>query len=101
MQMLLIRRAKEPFKGEWCVPGGGQELGESLQECAVREVLEETGIALRWNPDRASLTGLELDSPDYQSLSSPSIITCVDSIIRDADGVPLYHYTIVEVPYNQ
>jgi len=41
---LLIRRGSEPLLGEWSIPGGTLELGESLEEGVARELLEETGI---------------------------------------------------------
>ncbi len=44
---LLIRRGNEPLLGEWSIPGGTLEIGESLQEGVVRELLEETGIEVR------------------------------------------------------
>jgi 8-oxo-dGTP diphosphatase len=44
---LLIRRGSEPMRGEWSIPGGTLELGESLQEGVARELLEETGISVR------------------------------------------------------
>lgn len=44
--VLLIRRGKEPQYGRWMVPGGGLEWGETLEEAAVREVREETGIEI-------------------------------------------------------
>jgi len=44
---LLIRRGNEPLLGEWSIPGGTLELGESLQEGVARELLEETGIEVR------------------------------------------------------
>lgn len=44
---LLIRRGSEPLLGQWSIPGGTLELGESLQEGVARELLEETGIAVR------------------------------------------------------
>jgi 8-oxo-dGTP diphosphatase len=44
---LLIRRGAEPLRGEWSIPGGMLELGESLQEGVAREVLEETGLQVR------------------------------------------------------
>jgi 8-oxo-dGTP diphosphatase len=44
---LLIRRGSEPLHGEWSIPGGTLELGESLEEGVARELLEETGIIVR------------------------------------------------------
>ena len=44
LQILLIRRSKEPFKGFWALPGGRLEADESLDQCAVRELQEETGL---------------------------------------------------------
>jgi ADP-ribose pyrophosphatase YjhB (NUDIX family) len=44
---LLIRRGCEPLLGEWSIPGGALELGESLQAGVARELLEETGIEVR------------------------------------------------------
>jgi 8-oxo-dGTP diphosphatase len=41
---LLIRRGSEPLRGEWSIPGGTLELGESLEEGVARELLEETGL---------------------------------------------------------
>lgn len=45
--ILLIRRGKEPQYGRWMVPGGTLEWGETLEEAAVREVREETGIDIK------------------------------------------------------
>lgn len=58
--IILIRRKNEPFKGSWALPGGFQEVGESLEETAVRETREEAGVditlvvqlAVYSNPDR-------------------------------------------------
>lgn len=43
-KILLIRRGKEPFKGEWGVPGGRIEDDETAEQCLVREMKEETGL---------------------------------------------------------
>ncbi|HWS44455.1 MAG TPA: NUDIX domain-containing protein [Acidimicrobiia bacterium] len=45
--LLLVRRARPPGAGLWSVPGGRVEAGERLQAAVVREVREETGIAVR------------------------------------------------------
>ncbi len=44
---LLIRRGSEPLKGEWSIPGGTLELGETLAEGVRRELREETGLEVR------------------------------------------------------
>lgn len=42
--VVLIRRRNEPFKGQWCLPGGFVDVGESVEAAAVREMKEETGL---------------------------------------------------------
>ena len=44
---LLIRRGSEPLRGEWSIPGGTLELGETLEQGVARELLEETGMGVR------------------------------------------------------
>lgn len=43
-RILLVKRATDPGKGTWSIPGGAVRLGESLKEAVVREVKEETGL---------------------------------------------------------
>jgi 8-oxo-dGTP diphosphatase len=45
--LLLVQRAREPARGKWSVPGGRVQFGEALAEAVVREVREETGLAVR------------------------------------------------------
>lgn len=43
-QLLLVKRSVEPAKGKWCLPGGFIEIDESIEEAALRELEEETGL---------------------------------------------------------
>lgn len=43
-KILLIKRGKAPYKGHWSLPGGSQEIGETLEDCARREFKEETNL---------------------------------------------------------
>lgn len=44
--VLVVRRGKQPFEGQWSIPGGALEHGESLMDAARREVREETGVEI-------------------------------------------------------
>lgn len=44
IKVLLVERGREPFKGYWAFPGGFMNIDESAEECAVRELKEETGL---------------------------------------------------------
>lgn len=46
-EALVIRRGREPLKGQWSIPGGKVEYGERLHDAVAREVREETGVEIR------------------------------------------------------
>jgi 8-oxo-dGTP diphosphatase len=46
-KLLLVRRKYEPYRGDWCLPAGFMEYGESPRACAQRELLEETGLKIK------------------------------------------------------
>ncbi|MBS0561448.1 MAG: NUDIX hydrolase [Proteobacteria bacterium] len=72
--VLLVRRGKPPNIGSWTLPGGAQEIGETTETAARRELLEET--ALEVGPLLLAAT--------------------VDSIRHDDEGRVQYHYTIID-----
>ena len=74
-RVLLVRRATPPRAGQWSLPGGGQELGETVTQTAIREAKEEAGI----------------------DIAVTDVVTVVDLIERDPDGRVRFHYVLVDV----
>src|SRR5271165_4966029 len=77
---LLIKRGSEPLLGEWSIPGGTLELGESLQEGVARELREETGLEV------AVLDMIEVFDRIFRDTKFGG---------REIAGRPKYHYVIV------
>ena len=74
-KVLLVRRGNEPLKGEWSLPGGALEVGETLQQGVVREVLEETGV----------------------TVAPAGVVEILDRIVRDEEsGRVRYHYVLID-----
>ena len=73
-KVVLIKRRYEPLAGQWSLPGGAVEIGETLEECVAREMQEETGLDVEVGP----------------------VIEVFDRITRDADGRVRYHYVLVD-----
>ena len=74
-KVLLVLRSNPPAENQWSIPGGRVELGETLQEAAEREILEETGIYIR------------AGEPVYT----------FDVIERDDTGRIRFHYVILDL----
>ncbi|DBA94790.1 TPA: hypothetical protein ACH3X1_002335 [Trebouxia sp. C0004] len=92
-EVLLIKRGKAPSKGLWSFPGGSQELGETLVECAIRESKEETGLVLKNDRNSAVAQGGLAFS---KTLQVPTPFAAADAISRDDTQNIEFHYTIVE-----
>ncbi len=78
-EVLLIKRGKAPRLGEWSIPGGRQEMGETIAQAALRELAEETGVA-------AVLLGL-IDVVDHFSERGQMVL--VDFAAQWASGEPV------------
>ena len=73
--VLLVERRNPPCSNEWAIPGGKVRLGETLQQAAEREILEETGIRIK------------AGEPVY----------AFDLIERDTTGNVQWHYAIIDL----
>jgi 8-oxo-dGTP diphosphatase len=72
--VLLVKRKYEPLAGQWSLPGGAVEVGETLEACLIREMREETGLEVRVGP----------------------VIEVLDRITHDETGRVLYHFVLVD-----
>ena len=73
-EVLLAQRGKKPRLHSWSIPGGAQELGETIEDAAHREILEETGLEIQ-------ILGL---------------VEVVNSINRDEEKRVQFHYTLID-----
>lgn len=73
-RVIVVRRNTEPLKGEWSIPGGVVELGETLRAAAAREALEETGL----------------------EVEAGEVVEVFDGIYHDASGRTQYHYVLID-----
>ena len=80
--VLLIRRGKPPFEGQWSIPGGGLEFGESIIDAVHREVREETGLTI-------SIVGLLDVFEGLPGDGFPNHVVMVDYVAEWVSGVPV------------
>lgn len=72
-EVLLVRRKAPPYVGQWSLPGGAVEVGETMHEAVVREVREETGLEVQ----------------------PVTLVGAYDSIVEE-DGEVRFHYVLVD-----
>ena len=73
-RVVVIKRGNAPLLGEWSIPGGMLELGETLRQGAEREALEETGLVVR----------------------ATELLGVFDRIVPDEEGNIVYHYVLID-----
>jgi 8-oxo-dGTP diphosphatase len=73
-RILMAQRGKPPLMGQWSLPGGLVETGESLESAVRREVLEETGLEVK----------------------PLGVLEIFERIMRNAEGAPEYHYVLLD-----
>jgi len=73
-RVLLVKRGQPPLKGQWSLPGGAVETGETLQAAVAREVLEEIGVTIEVGP----------------------IVDVFDRIQLDETGRVRYHFVLID-----
>ena len=73
-RVLLVKRKFEPLAGQWSLPGGGVDVGETLDACVIREMREETGL----------------------DVEVGAVIEVFDRIMHDPGGRVQYHYVLVD-----
>jgi ADP-ribose pyrophosphatase YjhB (NUDIX family) len=73
--VLLVKRGRAPRLGQWSIPGGAQHIGETVEEAARREVMEETALEVRVT----------------------ELLDVIDMIDRDERGHVRHHYTLIDV----
>jgi len=73
-RVLIVKRKYDPLAGQWSIPGGAVEVGETLTASVAREMLEETGLEIEVGP----------------------VIEVFDRITRDERGVVRYHFVLVD-----
>jgi len=73
-RVVLVKRRFEPLAGQWSIPGGAVEAGETLEACVAREMIEETGFEVEVGP----------------------VVEVLDRITHDDQGRVLYHFVLID-----
>ena len=100
--VVLIRRGNDPFEGQWALPGGFVEVGETVEEAAAREAAEETGLAV----EIARLVGVYSDperDPRGHNVSVAFLVRVLSGDLAaatDASEVSVLDPSAVELAFD-
>ena len=106
-QVLLIRRGNEPFKGEWAFPGGFLNMDETVQECARRELEEETGLVVQDIPLVGVYSRLGRDprghtvTPAFLSIMDYPLDVCGGDDAAQAQWFPLNQLPVLAFDHGE
>ncbi|OOZ36875.1 NUDIX hydrolase [Solemya velesiana gill symbiont] len=108
LQLLLVKRGGEPFKGSWALPGGFLDIDEDLESCAKRELQEETGVSGVYleqlftfgKPDRDPRERV-ISVAYYALIPSDRLELKASSDAADADWFPLDELPELAFDHNQ
>ena len=99
LKVLLIRRGVEPFKGLWAFPGGFMRMDETAEQCALRELVEETGLELTQMKQLGVFSDIDRD-PRERVVSVAFYALAKSSEVRGGDDAAIAQwFAIDDVPH--
>lgn len=99
-KVLLIQRGNPPFKGSWAFPGGFLDMDETLEQCAIRELQEETGLVLKECHQIGTYSGVTRD-PRGRTITTAFlfIIDAPAEVKGQDDAAAAQWFPITEIPH--
>lgn len=98
LSVLLIERANEPFKGCWTFPGGFMDMEENAEDCARRELKEETGLQLEHMEQIGVFTDVDRDPRGRTVSIAYSALVEKRPVIGADDAAQARWFPISEIP---
>lgn len=99
INVLLIKRKNDPFKGQWAIPGGFVDKDENLEDAAKREFAEETGIKVK-TIEQVRAFGTPGRDPRGRiiSIAFLSWLDCEEHLVAGDDAIEAEWFTLDELP---